>query len=172
MFVLTGRISNNVSMASSVYSRCYAKDSISTVSIVRIFLENAQRATNLKLKEIGYNNDEQTRSLRSKMITIDGLIRESLNNDINNERFNQLILEIYNFKLTEEYYVGQTLHQNISDIADFKLKSWYSMLAEERTYFIDAVRCMISPHAEEKINTDLLAFYKETDEKFQELIIK
>ena len=69
MLVFTERISNNISMASSVYSRCYAKDSISTVSIVRIFLENAQRAANLKLKEIGYDNDTQTRSLRSKMMT-------------------------------------------------------------------------------------------------------
>ena len=46
------------------------------------------------------------------------------------------------------------------------------MLAEERKYFIDAVQCMNSPRAEGKIDTDLLAFYKETDEKFQELIIK
>ncbi len=166
MFLLTDRISNNVSMASSVFSRCYKKDRVATLRIVNIFLENAKIITEEKLNEIGFDN----RSNRSLMLEIDGLVREMLTGRMDEVRFNHLVIKINHFKNIEHDIFGKQIHEQLSYVADFDLKNWDVMSIMEQDYLIKIVKDMSSYRAEGRIDPVLVDYYKETDSKFQELI--
>ena len=171
MFLLTERIANNISMASSVYARCYTKDQNSTINIVNIFLDNAKNCATAKLNEIGYNNDQETRSARSRMISIDEILREMQNGHIDNNRFNNLAIKMNRFKTIEYDNLVQQMHKRLSDVADFNLKHWNDMSQPEQKYLVNAVNDMTTCRSEGKIDPELLAYYKETEPKFQELIV-
>lgn len=169
MWLLTERISNNASMASTVFSRCYEKDHRSTLHVVNIFLKNAKSNIQEKLTEIGFDNE--SRETRNFMLTIHDLVCEILSGRVNEEQFNRLVIKINHFRNIEHDMFGKQMHKHLCDAVDFDLKNWDAMSSTEQDYFMMIVKDMSSYKSENRINPALVEYYKETDPKFQELIV-